>query len=137
MKTIHLAPQIVLTPAELQSADRRQPAILSLGSALAAASVEWHAPVYWVSRHDPARVLGALLEEFHGIYPSAAGLLCVQLGGDREHFLLPQPSETWEPADFERLLARVLQRHIAGQSYSAIVTEIHAHAAHRREREAA
>jgi hypothetical protein len=124
MKTIPRAPQIVLSPTELEKADRHHPAIMPLGSALATASVEWHAPVYWVSTHDPADVLGALLEAFHGIYHSPAGQLCIQLDDHYEFFLVPKPIEAWEPVRFQRLMARVLQLHIAGMNYSAIAAEI-------------
>ena len=69
-----------------------------------------------------------MLEQFHGIFHSPAGLLCIQLGDARDFFLLPKPSETWEPEHFQWLMARVLQMYLAGQSDGAIVAEINRHA---------
>lgn len=137
MKTNQLAPQIVLNQAALHRASRQQPAIMTLGSELAAASVEWHAPVYWVSVTNPATLLGTLLEHFHGIYHSPGGLLCSQLGDDHEFFLLPKPMEAWAPGRFEQLMARVLQMQLTGLSYPAIVAEIRQQAGNLSEQVAA
>ena len=124
MKTNPIEPQIVLNPADLHLADRNQPAIMPLDNELATASVDWHAPVYWVCGPHPATVLGALLEQFHGIYYSPAGLLCIQLDGSREFFRLPKPIDVWEPAHFQWLMARVLQMYLIGETIEAIAAEI-------------
>jgi len=137
MITIQSTPQLVLNQAELLRADRNQPVIMPLGSSLATASVEWHAPVYWVSIKNPADILGALLEQFHGIYHSPAGLLCLQLGDTHNFFRLPKPMADWGADHFQWLMARVLQMALAGQTDAAIVAEINRHGGDIRTQEAA
>lgn len=120
VKRTSCVPQIVLNPAALRRADRARPAIMPLGSRLAAASVEWRAPVYWVSDTNPAVRLGALLEHFHGAYYQPPNQVCLQVDESRAMVTLSRGRRAPPPAQWLAALARALQMYLSGQSVKTI-----------------
>lgn len=124
MKTTNTTPQMVLDKATLHRASRNLSAIMLLGSPLATASVEWQAPVYWVSMTNPDRLLGRLLEQYHGIYPSAPNTLRIQMGEAGADYHLPQPIPSLDIHQAQWLMAQALQWHLDGISRAKIQSHI-------------
>ena len=79
---------------------------------------------YWVCRRPPAEVLGALLEEFTGVYLDHAVVAQVELPNRRTSYPLPAVIKTWPARRTDALLAVILQMELDSQPAAFITTAI-------------
>ena len=82
-------------------------------------------PQYWICRRPPAEVLGALLEEFSGVYLAPDDVAHVHLSHRQARHPLPPVIRNWPVAQLNALLAVILQMELDGQDDTFITATIH------------
>lgn len=93
-----------------------RPHIVSLDDLATIRNTDEYEPPYWISRQPPREVLGALLEQFSGIYLDHDLVARVELGYRQTQHPLPPAVRDWPADRLNALLAAILQMELDGQS---------------------
>lgn len=82
-------------------------------------------PQYWICRRPPVEVLGALLEEFTGVYLDHDDIAHVHLTHRQAVHPLPPMVRHWPAPQLNALLGVILQMELDGQADGFITATIH------------
>jgi hypothetical protein len=93
-----------------------RPAWESLDDLAAIRNAEAAPPQYWICRQPPTEVLGALLEEFSGVYLGHDDAAHVCLQHRQARHPLPASVRHWPASRLNALLGVILQMELDGQS---------------------